>query len=154
MAIVRTIESLKEFDAVLKSNELVFVDFYATWCGPCRNIAPLYKELSQKYSKNRGVAFIKVDVDMNEDIGQKYKIHAMPTFMVFKGGEKVQEWSSGRSSELKYNVVQKLQEHLGPSFKPDPEDVEGTDLDTRGSFWPAFFLILLLGSMLLQYSLR
>ncbi|XP_078532848.1 thioredoxin-like [Lissotriton helveticus] len=85
---VKMIKSMQEFDDELKNAgcKLVIVDFTATWCGPCRMIAPLFEELSKKHS---GVIFLKVDVDESEDISQKYGITAMPTFIFIKNGEKV-----------------------------------------------------------------
>nr|2XBI_A Chain A, THIOREDOXIN [Schistosoma mansoni] len=66
-------------------NKLVVVDFFATWCGPCKTIAPLFKELSEKYD----AIFVKVDVDKLEETARKYNISAMPTFIAIKNGEKV-----------------------------------------------------------------
>ncbi|KAJ1217969.1 hypothetical protein NDU88_005556 [Pleurodeles waltl] len=85
---VKIISSEKEFDEELKNagSKLVIVDFTASWCGPCRRIAPLFEELSTKYSE---VIFLKVDVDDNEAITQRYGVTSMPTFLFIKNCEKV-----------------------------------------------------------------
>lgn len=62
------------------------IDFSATWCGPCKMIAPLFKELSESISN---VVFLKVDVDENPDTAAKYTVSAMPTFVFIKKGEVV-----------------------------------------------------------------
>lgn len=72
-------------DMVLKSAEPVLVDFHAKWCGPCKAMAPTL-ELVASELKGK-VKVVKVDVDENPGITQKYAIQAMPTLMVFKGGE-------------------------------------------------------------------
>ncbi len=72
-------------DEVLKSSEPVVVDFFADWCGPCKAMAPA---LDQVAAEMKGkVKVVKVDVDQNPGITQKYGIRAMPTLMVFKDGE-------------------------------------------------------------------
>lgn len=74
------------FDAdVLKSSEPVLVDFHAEWCGPCKAMAPAL-EIVAKEMKGK-VKIAKVDVDQNPEITQKYQIQAMPTLMIFKGGQ-------------------------------------------------------------------
>lgn len=55
------------------------IDFYATWCGPCKMIAPVFRQLEEKYSQD--VAFTLVDVDQYPDIAMKYSVEAMPTFV-------------------------------------------------------------------------
>jgi thioredoxin 1 len=70
---------------VLGSEELVMVDFWAVWCGPCKIIAPTVEELSKEYQGKMKVA--KLNTDENPDIASKYKIMGIPTIMFFKNGE-------------------------------------------------------------------
>lgn len=70
---------------VLQSDVPVLVDFYADWCGPCKVIAPVLEELAQDYQDR--AKFVKVDVDDNQDIAIKYGVQAVPTLLVFQGGD-------------------------------------------------------------------
>lgn len=74
-------------EEVLKSDTPVLVDFWATWCGPCRAVAPVIDELAGEYDD---VKFGKVDIDANRNIAMKYKVESIPTIIVFKDGEAVQ----------------------------------------------------------------
>ena len=67
-------------------SQLVVLDFSATWCGPCKMIAPLFAELSEQYTN---VVFLKIDVDDNPDTAAKYNVSAMPTFVFVKQGQVV-----------------------------------------------------------------
>lgn len=69
---------------VLHSKKPVMVDFWASWCGPCRTIEPLIEELSQKYSSR--MAFAKCNVDHNPVLPAKFNIKAIPTLLFFKAG--------------------------------------------------------------------
>lgn len=88
MVSVLTASSKSEFDTAIQGNQLVVVDAFATWCGPCKAIAPKIEDYSRDYPD---VKFIKFDVDESPDIAQELGIRAMPTFLLFKGGEKVEE---------------------------------------------------------------
>jgi len=83
------VKSVDEFNEILTntttSQKYMLVDFYATWCGPCKKIAPELETLSKKYPN---VTFLKVDVDELSELSERYKINAMPTFMMFKKGSK------------------------------------------------------------------
>ncbi len=71
-------------EEVLKEKGVVVVDFWATWCGPCKMIAPIVEELDEEMSN---VKFIKVDVDKNPQIANQYKIVSIPTLKIFKDGK-------------------------------------------------------------------
>lgn len=78
--------ALSELQALINSSKPVAIDFYATWCGPCRMISPRFEALSEKFPS---ITFVKVDVDQAGEIAQNMQISAMPTFVFFKDGKKV-----------------------------------------------------------------
>lgn len=82
--------SSKNFESeVLKSDVPVMVDFWATWCGPCRMIAPIVEELATEYEGKAKVA--KLDVDSNQDIAMNYRILSIPNLLFFKDGKVVDQ---------------------------------------------------------------
>ncbi len=78
------IQNKEQYDAVLKDNGTVFVDFFAEWCGPCKMLAPVVEALA---AENPDVKFIKVDIDENPEIAQQYGIMSIPTLITFKNGD-------------------------------------------------------------------
>ena len=81
------IGSEESFDKLIAGNVPVLVDFWATWCGPCRMIAPIVEELAGEYADKVIVA--KVDVDEQGELAQRYRIMNIPTLMLFKQGQLV-----------------------------------------------------------------
>ena len=75
----------ESFEKIIhKSTKPVLVDFWATWCGPCRMLAPILEELSGQHPE---LKIVKVDVDENRDLALQYGIESIPTLLVFKGGQ-------------------------------------------------------------------
>ncbi|MBQ7368340.1 MAG: thioredoxin [Clostridia bacterium] len=72
-------------ELLAKSNNTVFCDFWASWCGPCRMLAPVFEEISDKYDGQ--ATFVKVNVDEAEDAAVKYGISSIPNVIAFKGGK-------------------------------------------------------------------
>ena len=78
---------MENFNDIIKSNQLTLVDFYATWCGPCKMMHPVLEQLKEEFGDN--IRILKIDVDKNEAISMQYSIQSVPTFMLFKGGEAI-----------------------------------------------------------------
>jgi thioredoxin 1 len=74
---------------VLESSQPVLVDFWAAWCGPCRNIAPIIEELARDYDGKAKVG--KLDVDNNQRVAMQYGIRAIPALLIFKNGKVVDQ---------------------------------------------------------------
>ncbi|KAG5476937.1 hypothetical protein LSCM1_05270 [Leishmania martiniquensis] len=83
---VRAVSTLAELQALVHQPKLTVVDFFATWCGPCKAVAPLIENLA---SRKQHVNFAKVDVDRTPDVIREYPVRAMPTFYFFKKGKVV-----------------------------------------------------------------
>jgi thioredoxin 1 len=76
-------------DDVLTSEKPVLVDFWATWCGPCKMVAPVLEEIADEHGEKLTIA--KVDIDANPGIARDYQIMSIPTLMVFQGGKPVKQ---------------------------------------------------------------
>lgn len=88
---------------VLQARMPVLVDFWATWCGPCRMVAPVVEELADEYEGK--ISFAKMDVDQNPKTTAKYNIMSIPTLIVFKNGEPASHVVGFRpKKELKQNL--------------------------------------------------
>jgi thioredoxin 1 len=80
---------------VLKSDKPVLVDFWAEWCGPCKMIAPVLDELANEYGGKVKIA--KVNIDEHQNLAAQYRVTAIPTLLVFKGGQVVEQMVGAKS---------------------------------------------------------
>ena len=83
-------------------SKLVVIDFFATWCGPCKMIAPKIDVMASQLKDE--VVFLKVDVDETDDIAAEYQIEAMPTFVLIKNKQVVEKFSGANEGKLKETI--------------------------------------------------
>lgn len=80
---VKELNGLNELNEVIKNNNKVLVDVYATWCGPCKMLSPIIDKISEE---EKNVVVLKTDIDENEDIAAAFGVEAIPTLLVFENG--------------------------------------------------------------------
>lgn len=95
------------FDATLASPEPVLVDFWATWCGPCRMIGPVIEELAAEYKGKAKVC--KVDVDEQPELAERFQVMTIPTVIVFKNGQIAEKTIGAKSKQA---FAQMIDKHL------------------------------------------
>ncbi len=76
-----------DFDSMISENKLVLVDFWATWCGPCKMLAPVIESLAEEFESKAVIA--KVDVDQEKGLAQRFGVMSIPTVIIFKDGQEV-----------------------------------------------------------------
>lgn len=91
---------------VLEKKGLVFVDFYAEWCGPCKLTSPIIHELSDEI---KNMSFIEIDVDQNQDLAGQYSVFSIPTFMIFKDGKVISQFVGAMGKEGFLGEINKAQ---------------------------------------------
>ena len=76
------------FHDVISQNNLLLVDFWAEWCGPCKSMHPIFSRMAKKYEQ---VRFARVNVDNSQDVAKKFNVQSIPTFIMFKNGQVAQQ---------------------------------------------------------------
>ncbi len=93
-------ENFKE----ISKKGVVIVDFFATWCGPCKMIAPIFEKVAGEFNN---VTFIKVDVDKHEDLAREYGVMSIPTIVILKDGKEVEKNVGFMSDEALRGLIKK-----------------------------------------------
>ena len=94
---------MEKFNEMINGEQLTLVDFFATWCGPCKMMHPILEQLKEKMGDD--IRILKVDVDKNEALSMQYRIQSVPTLMLFKKGEMV--WRQSGAMSLN-DLIQKI----------------------------------------------
>ncbi len=96
---------MEKFSEIINSNQLTLVDFYATWCGPCRTMHPVLEQLKEQLGEH--IRIIKLDVDKNQNLSMSYRVQSVPTLMLFRHGEILWRQSGAMSlNDLKSLISQ------------------------------------------------
>ncbi len=98
---------MSDFQEMIKEKKPTLVDFFATWCGPCKMQAPILEQVKQKVGDEANI--IKIDVDRNPVLAQEYRIQSVPTLILFKDGMAV--WR-GYGVHQEAQLVEKIREHI------------------------------------------
>ncbi len=103
---VNEIKNSQQFEQqVLNSANPVFVDFWAEWCGPCKAVSPTVEEVSKDYDGK--VDFVKVNVDQNNELAQKYSVFSIPTLAIFANGKVIAQSAGAASKESIRSYIDK-----------------------------------------------
>ena len=93
--------------SVEENQGVVVVDFFATWCGPCKMLAPVFEQAGEEMKND--ATFLKVDIDQSLELAQQFRISTVPTMMIFKDGKPVETLVGFMPKE---RIVQKVKSHL------------------------------------------
>lgn len=94
------------FNTIINSETPVLIDFHATWCGPCKALAPILEQVKEELED--AVKIIKIDVDKNQPLAAKYQVKGVPTLLLFKNGKQVWRQSGVLQKE---QLVQLIKQH-------------------------------------------
>ena len=97
---------MEKLSDIIQSSQLTLVDFYATWCGPCRMMHPVLEQLKKELGDS--IRIVKVDVDKNEAVAMQMRIQSVPTLMIFKEGEMKWRQSGAMSANELKKVIESV----------------------------------------------
>ncbi|MGB4415433.1 MAG: thioredoxin [Paludibacter sp.] len=98
---------METFQQIINGDKPVLIDFFATWCGPCKAMSPIVESLGKELQGQARV--LKIDVDKNQALAAQYQIQAVPTFMIFKRGKVV--WKKAGGAD-RMTIMQQIKENL------------------------------------------
>lgn len=117
---------VSDFEAAIAQDKFTLVDFGATWCGPCRFIAPEFDKMKKEYTS---MNFIKIDIDECEDVAEKYDITSVPTFILFHKGEIIDSMTGAEIKKLRAMV----DKHTAVAEKSLPRRTSSSSRSSRTS---------------------
>ncbi|APY06938.1 thioredoxin [Winogradskyella sp. J14-2] len=94
---------MSKFSELINKDKLVLVDFFAEWCGPCKMMSPILKEVKDNLGDR--VAIIKIDVDKNQALAAKYQVRGVPTLLLFKQGKQIWRQSGVLQKDDLINLI-------------------------------------------------
>lgn len=98
---------MNDFDNIINSSKPTLVDFFATWCGPCRVQGPILEQVKGKVGDKATV--VKIDIERNQEVAARYNVQSVPTLIVFKNGEPLWRGVGVHQADV---LVDKLTEHM------------------------------------------
>ncbi len=98
---------MSDFNEIIKDRKPTLVDFFATWCGPCKVQGPILEEVKNKLGDS--VNILKIDVDKNKELSQRFRIQSVPTLILFKDGMAVWRGYGVHQADM---LEEKLREHI------------------------------------------
>ena len=99
--------AISSFEKLIDSEKPVFIDFYATWCGPCTAFLPTLKEVKAELGDLARI--VKIDIDKNQELATKLGVRSVPTLMIYQKGEQKWRTTGGKSKD---KVISKLKEFI------------------------------------------
>ncbi|REE25495.1 thioredoxin [Winogradskyella pacifica] len=94
---------MSKFSEIINQEQPVLVDFFADWCGPCKMLSPILKQVKDKLGD--GITILKIDVDKNQALASKYQVRGVPTMLLFKNGKQVWRQSGVLQESDIINVI-------------------------------------------------
>lgn len=91
------------FDQLIQSEKPILVDFFATWCGPCKMLSPILKEVKDQLGEQ--ISIIKIDVDKNQQVASQYQVRGVPTMILFQNGKQLWRQSGVVDKNTIVNII-------------------------------------------------
>ena len=103
---IKTLKMSSSFENIIKSEKPVLIDFFANWCGPCKTLAPILKQVKDNLGER--ISIIKIDVDKNQQLASKYQVRGVPTMIMFQNGKQLWRQSGVLSKdEIIKTIIEK-----------------------------------------------